>query len=257
MLASWLLNAITQRWPDTGGYPGWATRSQADPSLFVPVGIINHHTAPPVPFPLSKLETKCNVTILPNGRVVVMAAGYQWDSGLGAPAILDAIIHDRPLPSLTGLRSTMNGNPFFFDIEVQHLGDGGPLAAVQRKALLEVNAAICEELDWDPSTRVIGHREWAPDRKVDPRWDGFDNPMPGIRRDTRDIVEDDMSARHWTLETWKVLVAEGLISGDPAYYASGAASPTEYRHAENVYIQNQARHTHKVNITQDITGEAV
>lgn len=243
MLLDWLDTAINYHWDSVSTWPGWETRSQTDPTRYTPIGIINHHTAPPVPYPEDKLLAKCNVTIRPDGHAVILAAGYQYDSGLGSPTILDAVRNDRPLPALDGLTSTVNGNPLFVDIEVQHLGDGSPIPPVQRQALIAVNAAICERMGWNPMTRVIGHREWAPDRKPDPRWDGFDNPMPTIRTDTARLIGDAMSAKDWTRQTWETLVAHGIIQGDPAYYADGRATSSEYVHAENVTIQALAART--------------
>lgn len=185
-------------------YEGWETRSgpggHYDDSRFAPVGIVNHHTAgyyylqhyPEGHWPDSSLDDKCNITIRPNGEVHVLNAGIAYDSGMGAPDVYEAVRNDQPLPHVAGLESTMNGTLHFIDIEVQHLGDGSPIEPAQREALIACNAAICERMGWNPRYRVIGHREWAPDRKVDPRWDGVANPMPGIRQDTIDLLEDIM-----------------------------------------------------------------
>lgn len=178
-------------------HTGWKTRTMRPFDDFHPVGLINHHTAgyrvipnyPDPPFYRnSALETKCNVTIRPDGVVVILNAGYAYDSGYGAPEVLSAVRNDRPLPSLRGLDSTLLGNAWFIDNEVQHLGNGDPIEPVQRDALIRSNAATCEYMEWDPRYRLIGHLEWAPDRKVDPRWDGFANPMPQIREDTRSLI---------------------------------------------------------------------
>jgi len=159
--------------------------------------VIDHHTAPPVPFPLDRLKNKCNISIRhPDGAVCLLNAGWAHDSGWGDRLVLEAVRTDSRLPRPTDTYKTLNpdpvpggnnpailGNPFFVDIEVQHLGNGTPLPEVMRAALIVTNAAICEFMDWDPQTRIIGHREWTK-RKTDPKWDGKANPMAKIRSDT-------------------------------------------------------------------------
>lgn len=177
-------------------YPAWDTR-EADRNGrgFTPVGILNHHTAPPVPYPLSKLTLKCNVSVRwPDGALCLLNSGYAYDSGLGDPAVLDRVRRDQPVgePADLSDRGRILGNPWFVDVEVQHPGDGSPLPDVMRRSLVLFNAAVCDWFGWDPATRLLGHREWTR-RKVDPRWDGTANPMPTIRADTADAMEDTMT----------------------------------------------------------------
>jgi hypothetical protein len=182
-------------------HEGWRTRtmpaSAANGGRYTPVGVIDHHTARPVPFPLDRLTTKCNISIrAPDGAVCLLNAGWAFDSGNGDRIVLDAVKRDAPLPRPTDTYVSRNdtlvpappnpgitGNPWFIDIEVQHLGDGSALLDVMERALIVTNAAICEFMGWNPLTRVIGHREWTR-RKTDPKWNGSENPMPGLRSET-------------------------------------------------------------------------
>jgi hypothetical protein len=138
--------------------------------------------------------------------VVVLNAGWAFDSGNGDRKVLAAVQADQPVPAPSdtyngsgnpaGSNPGVGGNAWFIDNEVQHLGNGTYIAAAQRDALIRSNAAICEHMGWNPATRLIGHREWTT-RKVDPRWGGFANPMPLIRQDTQGamnmpLTDDDI-----------------------------------------------------------------
>lgn len=190
---------------------------------YTPVGVINHHTAgsavlvnypdPPY-YPDSSLREKCNLTIRPDGEVHVLNAGWAYDSGNGSRDVLAAVLEDEPLPSLDGLVSDVGGNQWFIDAEVQHLGDGSPIEPRQREALITANAVICRHFGWDPRFRVIGHREWAPDRKPDPRWDGNANPMPTIRADTFQRLEESMKEKlyWWSRPAFEWAIKRGLYT---------------------------------------------
>lgn len=189
----WLATEIRKVWPNVYERPGWDTYTSPTTRTYEPVGLINHHTAgssilynyPEPPYwTAERLKDSCNITIRPDGRVDVVNAGYAYDSGMGSSQVLAAVMNDKPLPPLAGLTSNISANPHYIDIEVQHLGDGSWINPIQYKALIACNVAICRKMLWDPRYRVIMHRESAPDRKIDPRWDGFDNPGPGIRSDT-------------------------------------------------------------------------
>ncbi len=189
---------------------GWRTRtnppkSKANGGKFQPIGVIDHHTAPPVPGNLVKLSEKCNISIRhPDGAVCLLNSGWAYDSGWGDGLVLAAVKADAALPRPTDTYDTLNpdpipggknpgvlGNPFFIDIEVQHLGDKSPLLEVMERALVVTNAALCEFMGWNPKTRVIGHREWTK-RKIDPRWNGGSNPMPGLRSATAAEVDPNL-----------------------------------------------------------------
>lgn len=202
---TWLAEELMKAGLDVIEHDGWRTRTLRSFDEFTPVGLINHHTAgssvlpnyPDLPFYRNEsLEEKCNLTIRPDGVVVCLNAGYAADSGFGDHGVLDAVREDREPPEPTdtyidfdpvtpgGSNPGILGNRWFIDIEVQHLGNGDPVVAVQREALIVANAVICEQMGWDPLTRVIGHREWT-SRKTDPRWDGTASPMPKIRADSK------------------------------------------------------------------------
>jgi len=175
-------------------HEGWISRTNATNNIYDPIAVLDHHTAgssllinyPDPPFwPNDRLEGQCNITIWPNGVVVVLNAGYAYDSGRGDPMVLRRIEDDRPItvPQDFNDDDRINGNPYFIDIEVQHVGDGGPINPPQREALIATNAVLLDHYGWNPMTQLLGHRDWTR-RKPDPNWGGLSNPMPGIRLDT-------------------------------------------------------------------------
>ena len=210
MQLSWLADVLRAQGLNVLEHDGWKTRTNRPFSAYTPVGLLDHHTAgssvltdypgPPW-YPNHRLEKSCNITIRGDGTVVVLNAGYAYDSGYGDQRVLDAVRTDHPIPKPTdtykngspaGTNPGVPGNRWFIDIEVQHLGNGDPINPPQRQALIGANTAICERMGWDPRYRLIGHREWTR-RKIDPRWNGFTNPMSDIRTDTLKQLEDDMT----------------------------------------------------------------
>jgi hypothetical protein len=204
MLLDWLAVALRAEGCTVEEHTGWETRTMKPETQFTPVALIDHHTAgskvipnyPNKPYYSNvALQSKCNLTIRPDGVVVCLNAGWAFDSGYGDRLVLNAVEADRVLPDPSDTYKSLDplvpggpnparlGNAWFIDIEVQHLGNGDPIVPVQREALIRSNVAICRQMNWDPRTRVIGHREWTV-RKGDPRWNGNANPMPEIRADT-------------------------------------------------------------------------
>lgn len=214
-------------------HSGWKTRSVPKDYPFNPVGLLNHHTAgsavlvnyPKPPFySNTSLQDKCNLTIRPDGVVVVLNAGIANDSGMGDPNVLTRLLNDDPPkpPVDWNDDDRVTGNPHFIDIEVQHLGDGSPIVPAQYDALVTTNAVILGHYDWDPMTRLLMHREWTT-RKIDPRWNGFTNPGPAIRLNTQEtmtmtteqikaaIREELGGAIAWTDENGKARASHNAI----------------------------------------------
>jgi hypothetical protein len=147
--------------------PGCRTRGQSD---FAPRGVLFHHdvipdapgtgdtvpriiivgrgaspTAPALPGPLANfwLET--------DGDVHVAACGTANHAGAG---------------SWPGIGA--NDNDLSWGVEMNNLGTpADPWPRVQIEAAWRLGAALADFSGF-PVGRVIGHKEWAPDRKIDP-----------------------------------------------------------------------------------------
>lgn len=141
---------------------GWKNRGVA--GTFAPRGAVFHHTAsnrhagsapslricrdgrPGIPGPL------CNVLIGRDGTVHVIAAGRANHAGLGGP------FRNIPLNS---------GNAFLAGVEVENDGVGEKWSADLLQTADVVFATLLLGLR-RRSVWLIGHKEWAPRRKIDP-----------------------------------------------------------------------------------------
>lgn len=150
-------------------------RDGAD-GAFEPVGLIWHHTAgvgsgipglvkngrPGVPGPL------CNLLLRPNGDWYLITRGKANDSGMGSGTVLNEVRNGKKVredAAKRGLRDTINGNPYFIDIEVEHVGTNGNYPKKQIKHLIVGTAAILKAKGWD-ANKCIHHRQWSR-RKID------------------------------------------------------------------------------------------
>ena len=190
----WMYQELQDAGLNVEAHEDWKSRTNSTRNTYTPTGILNHHTAgssilvnyPDPPYWTDhSLQTRCNITIRPDGVIVVLNAGYAYDSGKGDPAVLWRMKNDALIlnPNDFTDDDRINGNPYFIDIEVQHRGDGGPINSPQYASLIATNVVLLAHYDWDPRTRLIGHREWTR-RKPDPKWNGISNPMHTIRLDT-------------------------------------------------------------------------
>lgn len=169
-------------------WPRWKTRGWA----FNPIGVMAHHTARPVPYPVSNLAgddtglIKCNVNIKPSGLVIPVAAGRaNYSAGTGSKVVRDEVLsHIRPTGRAAdrGLDDDgVGGSRYFFGIEVDHWGDGSRIPDVQLNALHVVSFVLLDMIGETNADRLITHAEWTP-RKIDPYWNGIRNTGPEIRK---------------------------------------------------------------------------
>ena len=147
---------------------GWEARGSAS---FDPIGVMWHHTATPPSWSSRKLTDLlvkghsslrgplCHLQLNRDGVFVVIASGRANHAGRG---------------SWPGIRY---GNTQTIGIEAANTGTGEPWPEEQIEAYLRGTAAIIKYLNVSVDN-VIGHKEWAPKRKIDPN--GID--MDQIRK---------------------------------------------------------------------------
>lgn len=156
---------------------GWRTRHRA--GLFEPIGQIDHHTGAKATSsrPAPSLDTcvngrpdlagpLCNQLVDFHGRCYLISDGRANDSGKGSGIVLDELRRGI-LPARTaaerGLVDDTNGNPWFWDTEVEYPGGQFSPNAAQLETLMRINVAIALAGGGWP----LGHKEWTR-RKPDP-----------------------------------------------------------------------------------------
>lgn len=159
----WVPRILRQAGLKVAEYPNWANRGHGD------VGkiqyIICHHTAgragktyqdeidliavgrPGLDGPLSQLF------LARDGTYTMIAAGKGYHAGQGE-----------------GKYAAIAGNRHAIGIEAENNGVGEPWPEVQIDAYAKGIAAILTHLKLGINA-VVGHKEWAPHRKIDPTFD--------------------------------------------------------------------------------------
>ena len=158
----WLPSVLRAAGLDVETTPGWELRGKDGPlAPMSPQVVVCHHTAvraatpdsavanllikgrPDLPGPLAHLG------LTRSGRYVVIASGVANHAGLGGWA------------GFTGNRRAIG-------IEAYNSGLGEPWPTAQLDAYDRGSAAILKHLSL-PAARLCGHKEWAPNRKIDPQ----------------------------------------------------------------------------------------
>ena len=154
-----------------------------------------HHTATPVGVADSApLDTVtfgreglpgpiCNVMVGRDGRAYVVASGKANHAGFGGPW--------RTVPQASPGTGNI-GNERIFGLEVVNNGTGEPWSEKVLDSVTRVFAAVLKRLGKDASW-CLGHKEWAPTRKIDPSLD-----MNAYRARLAAYMEGDMADERFT-----------------------------------------------------------
>lgn len=132
-----------------------------------------------------------------DGTIYLIAAGAaNYSSCYGIRQVLDEVRNDRWPGGTAHERGFTNnsicGNKYFWNVEVEHPGDGSPMPDIQEVSIAILVASMAQALG-QSIDQVIGHSEWTP-RKVDPRWEGPGNRMPAIRTEALSILSGNIPA---------------------------------------------------------------
>lgn len=169
----------------------WTT-ADVQGRTWTPVGVMVHHTAMSSPLSVRAAQIAnrfngplCNFIVRKVRQVDLVCDGYAYDSGMGNAVVLNEVkqgIFPGGNAKARGLlNNDTNGNQWFIDIEVDHVGDGSAIAPASYYALIDLLVSICLVYGFTDK-QVIGHKEWT-SRKVDPNWADDEHEMTRIRQD--------------------------------------------------------------------------
>ena len=159
---------------------GWKTRGGVgDWHGGKPEGVMQHHTAPPNPYPIKGLyrdgKIKANMGTHEDGTLYLIAyRRCNYSSGPGSSTVLNRNVRAGNPPKANarerGLKDDMGGNRHFWNYENSHPGDGSDLPEAQLKTIVVSNIVVNNHFGLSYKN-IISHAEWSR-RKIDPRWNG-------------------------------------------------------------------------------------
>lgn len=160
MRLTWLPDVIRNAGLTVVVDPGWDTRGR---DFIEPVrGVVAHHTATPAGAP----GDYPSLRIVRDGRSDV--PGPLSQLGLGRSGTVYVIASGRANHAGSGSYPGLLGNRDTIGIEAEHPGTiSHPWDTHQLACYYRLCAALLDRLRL-PSDRLIGHKEWAPTRKIDP-----------------------------------------------------------------------------------------
>ena len=225
-------------WATNGG--SWAVGGK-------PEGVMIHHTAPPVPYPVNKLDgssdsrIKCNINTKPDGTLYLCAyEACNYSSGSGAGKILTDYVRKSIAPTANGMfPDSQGGNAHFWNYENDHPGDGSPIPEVQLDVINLSVEVVIDHFGLDPE-QVISHAEWSR-RKIDPNW------APGGTRSIENIRAavaggGDMGIKHediykkWGAGDIQTMHDKGLFGGSVSYYTDDIGTYAHKSDWENLTV---------------------
>ncbi len=180
--------------------PGWKTRGVLWATGGRPEGVMQHHTAPPNPFPMHRLyngRIKANTGTLENGNLHLIAYGAcNFSSGRGSSVVLEENVRPGVPPKdnakVRGLEDDFNGNPVYWNFENSHPGDGSPLPLAQFDTIVIATIVVNAHFGLN-GNNMISHAEHT-ERKIDPLWNGSNRTaIDQIRDAVRQGEEEDES----------------------------------------------------------------
>src|SRR5690606_17227264 len=202
MRLTWLPDVISDAGLTVKVEPGWASRGY---EFTQPIrGIILHHTATPATAP-GDYPTLRTVR---DGRSDL--PGPLAQLGLGRSGTVYVIASGRANHAGVGHWPGILGNADTIGIEAEHPGTTShPWPVSQLAAYYRLCAALADHLGI-PTGRIIGHKEWAPGRKIDP----IALDMHAFRRAVDAIREepDDMKPPDWAVEATQWHIDRGIYT---------------------------------------------
>lgn len=171
---SWLPAVLGKAGLKVALVDGWLTRGRGPMAQKIE-GVICHHTAGP------RNGNMPSLGILKDGRTDL--PGPLSQLGLGRDGTYYVIAAGKSNHGGMGSWQGFSGNDKFIGIEAENTGDSiEPWSPVQYEAYVKGIAAILNYLDL-PTIMCCGHKEYAPNRKIDPTFnmDEFRDQVNSLR----------------------------------------------------------------------------
>jgi len=226
-----LFRALVAAGLDVTTEPGWEKRGNRWNVDGKPEGVMQHHTAPPNPYPIKRLygpplyRIKANMATHEDGRLYLIAyRACNYSSGYGMRSVLEDNVRKSIAPTHNGTRrGTKSGNRHFWNYENSHPGDGSPIPDVQLETIIESNRIVNDHFGLDPE-QTISHAEWTA-RKPDPKWNGSNRTaIEQIREGVAEMAIMSKEAQ----EFWQATFEE-LQKLDPKTSASWGKAIVEFK----------------------------
>jgi hypothetical protein len=163
-MLTWLADELRRSGLPVREVAGWKARGHGEMGQIL--GVLAHHTAGPQVgnYPSESVVVNgrpglegplANLGLARDGTWVVIAAGQAWHAGTGSISWCPA----------------NTGNARLVGVEAESCGTRDDWTDAQRGSYPRGVAALLRYLQL-PAERAIGHKEWAPTRKIDPAfWD--------------------------------------------------------------------------------------
>lgn len=163
-MMTWMADVLRSAGLPVREVPGWRTRGHG--ALGKILGVLCHHTAGSAvgDYPSERVVVSgrtglpgplANLGLTRSGVWVVISAGQAWHAGTGSVSWCPKD----------------QGNAHLVGVEAESVGTRDDWTTAQRSNYPRGVAAILKHFDL-PASHAIGHKEWAPGRKVDPAfWD--------------------------------------------------------------------------------------
>lgn len=220
--------------------PGWRTRGNRWNVNGQPEGIMQHHTAPPTPYPIKALyptkplqyRIKCNMATHPDGTLYLIAyKACNYSSGPGMLDVLKNNVRKSIAPTHNATkRGLKGGNRHFWNYENSHPGDGSPIPQVQLDTIIESNRVVNSHFGLDVE-QTISHAEWTR-RKIDPRWNGSNRTaIEQIREGVDDMAILSPEAQQFWEDNYQK--AKDVLTPTP-----GGMTNEDYLHTSVTHIRD-------------------
>lgn len=146
-------------------WDGWEARARSSGGYDAVWAVFVHHTASSTSPDNDRRYMWDNADDRPIGALYLARDGVVT---VGAAGATNCQGKGGPYQTSHGKIPTDKANSYGVAVEAANAGTGEAWPTAQTDAYVTLAAALCAAYGLDPTRDVVAHREWAPDRKIDP-----------------------------------------------------------------------------------------